>query len=426
MDKDQFKYHNFNHLPSIYGDIKVSSKGKKYAVKFDNAADFSQSFYLFSKAFYASADLIINRMLDGQQIDELDRYFFPVFYLYRHSLELLLKSIGFKTIVSKPDRISFLSETFHNLNDILLYIKDRATIERPTDEILWLQKYFSNISTFDSASDSFRYPYHIIRIKNVFGETEYVFTRVFQKQTHIDLIGEANKMIAAYEILENWYLDYTDENKIHKSTEYISLTSDFLEEGGNYFEQSVVGYEYQHNDFYSHCSGYQECANFLKQYLINEWDNGNKIIGHMIYPMCYLYRNDIELLLKSIIFEFSVQPFQKVLEILYINKHRIINLFQYVEDNILDIYKLEKSDSYIVNAKCYCSLLHNFDTDSSKFRYPVNRRCDPYQASIRYYNFDDLSVFLDSLCNAIDGIHGEIDSRKSALDEMASEYASYY
>ena len=41
----------------------------------------------------------------------------------------------------------------------------------------------------------------------------------------------------------------------------------------------------------------------------------------MVYPMCYLYRNDIELLLKAIIIEFSDQSLQAKCAASYENKH---------------------------------------------------------------------------------------------------------
>lgn len=422
---DEFKYRNFNNDPTPNGEIKVSRKKDFYAVKFDTAADLSKSFLNFSKAYYLSADIIANRMLDEHQIDELDRYFFPLFFLYRHSIELILKSIGCIFVTEKTDRIRFLNDTFHNLEVIYQYLLERSSKVRPDDESNWLQNYFHSISNFDRESDSFRYPFHIKKKNDGIGNTIYSLHRVFQKQTHIDLIGEINKMIAAYEILTNWYLDFKDDKSAHNSYEYKHCSTSFLDEGGYYYEQSVVGYEYHHNDFYAYLSGYKECANYLKQYMVQEYDNGNNTIGYMVYPMCYLYRNDIELLLKAIIIDFSDQSLQEKCAASHENKHSIPKLFANIENHALAMYKIDKEDPYIKNAKRYCELLHKFDLDSSKFRYPVNKQCDPYHQSVRYYDFVQLGVFLESLCNAVDGIHGEIEYRKDAIDTIAAEYNGY-
>ena len=424
MSHDAFKYHNSDHYPTLTGEIKPSKKGEKYAVKFDIASDPIDSLYQFSKAYHKAADIIVKRMLSSHQIDELDEYFFPVFFLYRHSIELMLKSIGFIIIPIKTDRISFLRDTFHNLSEIYKYISEKNRITRPLEEHQWLTDYFNNISSFDKASDSFRYPFHI-DVNYIWGHPEYSINRVFQSQTHIDLICEVNKMGAAFEILEMWFLDFKEPTNEHVAQEYIACNTSFLDEGGSYYEQSVVGYE-SRSEFYAYCSGYQECANYLKQYLIEEFDQENfSGLSHMFYPMCYLYRNDVELLLKTILFKCSSLRIDEVCKVVHSNKHKIVKLFEYIEQEVLPIYELDAQDDFIKNAKRYCNILHNFDLDSSKFRYPINKLCEPYMRLIRYYDFVELGTFLESLCNAIDGIHNEAEYRKDILAEIAAEYANY-
>ena len=157
-----FKYFDWQCIPDSTTIIEPCNKKKKYAVKFDIANDASLSLYNFSNAYYKTAHIIATRMISKKQIDELDQYVFPLFFLYRHSLELLLKSIGFKFIIDKSQRQIFLSETFHNLKNILEYILRHTTFSRKIAEYQWLTKYFDNISEADKASDSFRYPFHII------------------------------------------------------------------------------------------------------------------------------------------------------------------------------------------------------------------------------------------------------------------------
>lgn len=421
---DDFKYKNFDHYPNMTGEIKPSKKGNLYSIKFDTAPDVSYSLYHFSKAFYNAADTIVTRMLNKRQIDELDQYFFPVFFLYRHSIELFLKSIACTQITNRTDCSIFFKNTFHDPESILKYIIDNTTLSLPDAELQWLLEFFHNLANFDKASDSFRYPYHIKKGNDLLGNQTYTFARVFEKQTHIDLIAEANKMIAAYEILENWYDSIINNKTFTAAKEYAQCSSTFLDEGGSYYEQSVVGYEFHHNDFLAHCSGYLECANYLKQCMIEEYSTRN-FMPHLFYPMCYLYRNDVELLLKAIIFEFSGMPLPKKCEALYENKHKISKLFSFIEDEVMPGYSLSKAEDFIVKARRYCDQLHDFDTDSSKFRYPIDKNCLPYQNNIRYYDFVQVGVFLESLCNALDAIHGEIERRAEYLAEMEAEYTCY-
>ena len=285
--------------------------------------------------------------------------------------------------------------------------------------------YFHNIAVFDKESDSFRYPYHIKMQKNILNFKEYTVLRVFEKQTHIDLIGEAKKMSAAYEILAKLYDSIINVKPCFISSKFRQCNSTFLNEGGGYYEQSVVGYEYNNRNFYSYCRGYLECANLLKQYLTDKYDKG-AYCPYLVYPMFYLYRNNIELQLKSMIFDCSELDIQERCAVVFENKHKILKLFAFIEDKILPFYSISKTDPFIVNSKRYCEILHRFDSDSGRFRYPVNKKCNPYQKNKQYYSFIEIGDFLESLCNAIDGIHSEIEQRAEFLSEMRVENSNYY
>ena len=178
-----------------------------------------------------------------------------------------MKSIGFLFITDKTMRQLFLKDTFHNLKSIYEYILRHTSFPRNPAEHTWLVEYFENVSKTDKASDSFRYPFHILPNYDEVGMLTFEIKRIFQKQTHLDLISEANKFEAAYEILNAWYLDMKDPSLTHEASEYIECDNSFLDEGGYYYTQSVVGYEYRHDDFYAYCSGYRECASYLLNWL---------------------------------------------------------------------------------------------------------------------------------------------------------------
>lgn len=426
MCNDDFKYFDWRCIPNETTIIEPCKKKDRYAIRFDIAQNIPLSLYNFSKAYFDSAHLIATRMIEKGRIDELDLYVFPLFFLYRHSLELLLKSIGFTFITQKEEQQLFLKDTLHNLKSIYEHILRYTIFPRNIDEHNWLIRYFDNISHDDKASDSFRYPFHIIPAYDELGWREFKINRVFQKQTHLDLISEANKFEAAYEILNAWYLDIYDSSTEHKAQEYLDCSNAFLDEGGSYYGQSVVGYEYRYNDFHAYCSGYKECACYLLQHIKKQYDEGIDIdYSHMWYPMCYLFRNTIELLLKSILFEYSNQTWQTKCAVAYDNKHKLCQLLKNAEKYAIEFYDVEDKDDYIKNMIRYCELLHDFDSDSSKFRYPIDKNCNPYLSTVRYYNFVEIGSFLKALVSAIDGIHSEIDYRKDVIDTLRAEYPEY-
>ena len=434
MDENfSFKYYGYDRSMSSVTEIPWSQKKAPLSVKLDIADNPVLSFYNYAQSYRTAAHLIAERMLAEAQIDELDNYFFPVFFMYRHSVELLLKSIGFKVIPSKSDRIQFMKDTFHDLLAITKYILAHTTIKRPHEEEMWLLDYFRNIASFDKESDSFRYPFHIVR--DELDNDLFRFEKVFSSQTNIDLVREANKMEAAFEIIDMWYHDLIETGIEHRATEYRICPSSFLDKGGSYYEQSVVGHNPYVLDFYPYYTGYKECANYIMKYVTSDIRidiekgltpqhiSDNK--AWLFYPMCYLYRNAIELLQKSIIIEFSDISVTEICKLIRDKKHSICGLYTFIEKEIYCLYEIDPADNYINIVKQYCLLLHSFDSDSSRFRYPINKQAMPYQKIVRYQGFDALGDFLNKLCNSLEDIRYEIHSRKDAIDDMMHEYESY-
>lgn len=217
-------------LPVYRTKLINHDSGAAYLVTVTAPTDMAASFYEYSTNYNKAAHLITLSILDTDKpsIAELDTYFFSLAFLYRHSLELILKAIAFQYLCSTSDQAEFIKDTFHNLDEILKYIERFFSSPRPRTEMDWLRSYLGDISRLDKESDSFRYPFHIISEKDQWsGGRRYSVARIFEKQTHIDLIKFANKFEAAYEILDKWYLQ-DGENAV----EWRDLAPVFIEEGG--------------------------------------------------------------------------------------------------------------------------------------------------------------------------------------------------
>jgi hypothetical protein len=94
------------------------------------------------------------------------------------------------------------------------------------------------MNDIDRDSDSFRYPFSLKRDENTFGEGTKVFSirLFFEEQIHINLVAFTSKMEVAYSILNAYYNNKTTDDRYKK---YRPI---FLEEGGAYYGQSVLGY----------------------------------------------------------------------------------------------------------------------------------------------------------------------------------------
>lgn len=267
--------------------IDAFDKHSKYIVKVLAPADFSETLFEYAEYFFEAAYKITEFILYAEHPDigKLDTYFFSIAFLYRHCMELGLKAVGFQSIQDIDGRKSFVKDTRHNLSVILSIIEEKASSTRPEEEMEWLREYFSDLSQRDRESDSFRYPFHIVWEPGDWEcEGKFVIKKIFDEQTHIDLVKFANKFEAAYEIIRKWY-----KKEAESAVEWKAVNPVFIETGGYYYAQSVVGYKYNRADFYPYTKAYLETANYLKWYMKNETDSDNSDYNERLFlPMCYL------------------------------------------------------------------------------------------------------------------------------------------
>lgn len=306
----------------------------------------------------------------------------------------------------------FCKKTFHNLEIILDEVLKLAKCSRPSEEILWLTKYLHDISNKDRESDSFRYPFHICQ--NSSSGKELHIVRVFEEQKQIDLVEFVNKFEASIEILELWY-----DGDIDQATMWKEFIPQFIEEGGGYYGQSIVGYKYQGQDFYPYVSSYVEAAGFLRNEMKMADDEGNSDVANKyFFPTCYLYRNCVELVVKAAWFEDVRADFQLRCKALLRKKHSISGLWNKLSEWIIDYYGEGKTTAeYFNEIKIGCDELQGFDSDASKFRYPCNKEMQPYFKKTAKFDYMNIAKFMEGLIYAIHGVELELAARSEYIDE---------
>jgi len=382
--------------------------------------DVAQSFFDYAKYFFQAAHLVTEQVLkaDRPSISSLDTIFFSIAFLYRHSIELALKAIGFKNIISDRDRQDFIDQTYHNLSEILTWIEPFIHPWKIDDEYIWLKDYLSSLSELDKESDSFRYPFHIIRTRDVIDNSiAFTIKRVFEKQTHIDLIKFANKFEAAFEIISNWYNENSSPAK-----EWLKLDPIFIEEGGHYYAQSVVGYPYSRDDFYPYIRAYTAAARVLftnAKDTLAQLNNGSLVARFL--PMCYLYRNCIELCLKSIWFECKEVDFQTRCRKVQKKKHSIIGLWHLIEPYISQYSETPDEKDFISTLEDYLRQIHDIDGEACKFRYPIGNNLTPQFAQKECFDLIKAQEFLDSIIYAFDCVGATL----AQMNEWKAEMEGY-
>ncbi|HDR8127637.1 TPA: hypothetical protein QC448_002846 [Bacillus cereus] len=397
--------------PDFFKKNKIES-----LINLKGNSDLKEEFSKYSIMFKESAHLITEHIFEKPNIGKLDTYFFSLAYLYRHSLELILKAIGFKYILDIGSRRDFIKETFHNLASLLEavnpYIKDNVI--RNCEAFQWIEAFFEDINDIDKESDSFRYPFGITMERNPFdNKKKFGIKSFFEEQTHINLFAFANKMEIAFEILESYLHEKDIKDELFKGYKPV-----FFEEGGGYYYQSVIGHSYSRDKFYPYVKAYTESA----EYLYDCMSKDRKLNWLLFIPMCYLYRNAIELAMKEILFEECSYSFQESVKLMNDKKHSILGLWNSIKVDIIKHAQAPEEDTTLANVQKYINQLHNIDGQADKFRYPTDKFMNLHFKTSKKLDIENIVNYFGELAAFLSGVCAMVSAQNEWLAEMEAEY----
>lgn len=270
------------------------------------------------------------------------------------------------------------------------------------------------MNAIDKESDSFRYPFGITMERDPFeNQKNFGIKSFFEKQTHINLFAFANKMEIAFEILECYLLGADIEDESFK--EYKPV---FLEEGGDYYYQSVIGNSYSKDKFYPYVRAYTESA----EYLYNCMSKDGKLNELLFIPMCYLYRNAIELAMKEILFEECSYSFQEAVRLLNTKKHSILALWNSIKSDIIKHAQAPEEDTTLANVEKYVNQLHNIDGQADKFRYPTDKYLNLHFKTSKKLDIGNVANYFGELATFLSGVCAMMSAHNEWLAEMEAEY----
>ena len=136
-------------------------------------------------------------------------------------------------------------------------------------------------------------------------------------------------------------------------------------------------------------------------------------------PMCYMYRNAIELGLKRIIVEDSKIDNEKRYKILKRKKHSILGLWNSVVDEI-KLLNTDSNNTTLDDVIKYINAFHNIDITSDLFRYPCNKDLESNFLSMKTYDVTNIrDCFLD-LLNFLDCVSMAMSNNNELEEEINS------
>ncbi|MFD6439015.1 hypothetical protein ACFWDG_04220 [Peribacillus sp. NPDC060186] len=370
---------------SILKDYKTIELFKKHLITISHENNLSKDFYNMALNFKKAAREAAEFLVNDPDIGKLDKVFFAVTYMYRQSIELIMKARVFQLIEAAHERKEFMTDTAHNLKRIYEVIEALTDEKYKTsDSLLWLKTFLSNISKIDRSSDSFRYPFRIIKDRLF---ESYEFEYVFNERKDICLIKLINKLEIAFTLMQEQYelnvyslsIQSESETKDHEIA-YESYSTDFLEEGGDYYAKSVIGYEYNKSELYLYIQAYQAAADHLYvkavEQVVSGKESDQKLAETFYLPICYLYRNAIELALKDLCF--VTYGYTDALEVIHTRKHNLQSIWNRIKCHYPEYLNFDMPTDHKEEIDKALKLVHEADATSSKFRYPIDKNLNYY------------------------------------------------
>ena len=387
-------------------DFYKKATDSKNEIEVQNSGILEIDFHRYANNFYEAALVIINKLIGSDSektnIAQLDLWYFALIYLYRQSLELMLKANIFDLVKGEQDRKDIIGLVRHDVGAAFDKIIELSGIDiSKNDNAKWLQQFLNDISRIDRESDMFRYP---------FGNNLRV---LFEEQTHISLVATFYNFGRAFDILRQFY----DTKQITTEKYEEEYDPKLIVEGGHYYQTSVVGYKYHTRSFHPYYTSYEECAKYLTDYIKK---TGKK---HLFMPMCYLYRNAVELGLKRLIIEdSSTIDVEKALKICKKKKHSILGLYNSIKPEI-DAHD-NGTDTTLEDVYKYINSFHDIDTTSDKFRYPCDNDLNVHFDKETKLDIDNVASCFEELITFLDGVSHMLSYEKEVLAEMEAEYAA--
>ncbi|WP_373181285.1 hypothetical protein [Clostridium butyricum] len=194
-----------------------------------------------------------------------------------------------------------------------------------------------------------------------------------------------------------------------------------IKETDNYYHFAHFGWGDVETQLYGYMEGYKEAADNLIEHATNS--KNIKILDTLVFPICFLYRQYLELVMKSIFLKYSGVSEEEKVNVIKGVSHSLVKIW----DKIVPIISEEatKDEMEDINIVAdYIRQFSDFDKSSFTFRYPINKKIDLLFNEDKFLDLINLRERMNELYNFFGGCDGKLDSIRDFKYEMMSYYMS--
>lgn len=176
---------------------------------------------------------------------------------------------------------------------------------------------------------------------------------------------------------------------------------------------------WSHDSFEMYTLGYKEAADTLVAQVMET----GKHQDILVFPICFLYRQYIELRLKEVI-RFGRRLLDEPGD--FPQHHKIQNLWECAVAILRKVFAQDiEPPDFLSIASHVVAEFSKLDPDSSAFRYPVDKRGANLLEGVSHINLHRLAEYVNAFADVMDAGSMAISVYLDHKSEMASYYADY-
>jgi hypothetical protein len=187
--------------------------------------------------------------------------------------------------------------------------------------------------------------------------------------------------------------------------------------GGNYHEYAHFGWGDLNLQLYGYIEGYKEAADSLIEEAIES--QSVKKIDTYVFPICFLYRHYLELMLKTLFLKYSKKNHDEKKKLINNAKHNLDKIWKEVKFVLVECSTDEEMED-VENAERYIKQIHEYDKDSFSFRYPMKLSLEKIHKNWQYLDLRNLKEGISELYKFLNYVDLNLGSKREAELEMLS------
>lgn len=192
-----------------------------------------------------------------------------------------------------------------------------------------------------------------------------------------------------------------------------------FQEGGHYFEVSHIGWGDTSMQFHGYIEGYKSAADNIIESALASQDIAT--LDTFFFPVCFLYRQYLELQMKSIILEYSSLSRLEKQALIKQIEHGLLSAWEQAKTVLMEDENFRKWDKIGVVEE-YLEEFHLMDASSFTFRYPISKNLQGVWSGPKHINLVVLKERMQELYEFFDSCRAGL----SVIADIKQEMEDYY